>query len=87
MPPALGAAAGSAVTLAPPRAARCGAPRFRLAPAAAASHRSPLLPHRRLAPGRRSAPLRVRATSDPNKERVRERVNKIEEEINRQARN
>ena len=85
MAPPLGARAGSSVTLAPLCAARSAPPRLRLV-ASGISSRGRLLPLRSLKPGRRGAPLLVRATSDPNKDRVRERVNRIEEEINRQVR-
>ncbi len=90
LPPAapmlsLGTSAGAAVTLAAPRRAPLRPPRV-CAVALGSAARGRLLPLRPLRPGRRGAPAPVRATSDPNKDRVRERVNKIEEEINRQAR-
>lgn len=85
MPMPLGGMQGSAVTLAAPRRAPLRPPRV-CAVALGSAARGRLLPLTRLRPGRRGAPLLVRATSDPNKDRVRERVNKIEEEINRQAR-
>jgi hypothetical protein len=84
MAPPLGAAVAEATARARPGA---GAAAGRGRVAVAAACRSSWLPAQRaLRPCHRGALLRVRAADDANKERVRERVNRIEEEINRQAR-